>query len=506
MIFYFTSENIFSFNSGTEFSQAKRTKLFNLEGQTAFYVARNYNPNFHQVALQMELSDDQLINMYDYFQEAIIVPHKKINVRFAPFISKRDYHLDSVNPNYSLIKYHGQTTAKVNIAPLTVGLVGSVEYYDSFGNIAAIDYWDWRGFKSSTQYFHPNGQPGAQRFFSPEGKPVMEIARMNISGKLFPTMYKLFDYRGRNWRFDSENELFIFFMNELIAQRPGVVINDRPSMTDVIARIGGAIKKFQYLHDVHTADSGNPVRGEIMTGLKPLFTTYSSAYDGIIVATNEQRNDLKKRYPKMNIYQAPDTYIDQEQLAKRPKNYSSRVSHKLLYFGRLSEEKHPEQAIRAFGVIKQIVSDATLEFRGYSSSPDFMAQLKKQVVDAGLKGSVAFCSYATGVHRDRILDQAELVIQTSTGEGFSMSLLEAMSHGLPVVAYDANYGPRNFVRDAFNGYLVNNGNVVGLADNVIKIFQDNSLWQKLSVGAYQTAKAFDAKNVWDNWQKSGILN
>ncbi|WP_144267007.1 glycosyltransferase, partial [Oenococcus oeni] len=109
-------------------------------------------------------------------------------------------------------------------------------------------------------------------------------------------------------------------------------------------------------------------------------------------------------------------------------------------------------------------------------------------------------------HRDRILDQAELVIQTSTGEGFSMSLLEAMSHGLPVVAYDANYGPRNFVRDAFNGYLVNNGNVVGLADNVIKIFQDNSLWQKLSVGAYQTAKAFDAKNVWDNWQKSGILN
>ncbi|MDI4584789.1 accessory Sec system glycosyltransferase Asp1 [Oenococcus sp. UCMA 14587] len=506
MIFYFTSENIFSFNSGTEFSQAKRTKLFNLENQSAFYVARNYNPNFHQVAWQMELSDGQVINMYDYFQEATNVTRKKINVRFASFISKRDYHLDSVNPNYSLIKYHGQTSAKVNIAPLTVGLVGNVEYYDSFGNTEAIDYWDWRGFKSSTQYFHPNGQPGAQRFFSPEGKLVMEIVRMNISGKLFPTMYKLFDYKGKDWRFDSENELFIFFMNELISQRPGIIINDRPSMMDVVARISGETKKFQYLHDVHTIDSGNPIKGEIMTSLKPLFTTYSSAYNGIIVATSEQRNDLKKRYPRINIYQAPDTYIDQEQLEKPQKSYSLRVSHKLLYFGRLSEEKHPEQTIRAFSVIKQTVPDATLEFRGYPSSSAFMTSLKKQVVDAGLKESVTFCNYVTGDQRNRVLDQAELVIQTSTGEGFSMSVLEAMSHGLPAVVYDANYGPRSFVRDSFNGYLIENGNFVGLADNVIKIFQNNSLWQKLSFGAYQTARAFDAKNVWSVWQKSGIFD
>ena len=44
---YFISENVFTFNSGTEHSQMKRVKLFNAQGQPALYVTRNYNRAWH---------------------------------------------------------------------------------------------------------------------------------------------------------------------------------------------------------------------------------------------------------------------------------------------------------------------------------------------------------------------------------------------------------------------------------------------------------------------------
>ncbi len=88
--------------------------------------------------------------------------------------------------------------------------------------VVAKDIWDRRGFKSSTQYFHPDGAFGPQVFYDRAGKPKIEITRMNVNGELRNTMYKLLDYQGRAWRFDTENEMFVFFMNELMLKHPGV--------------------------------------------------------------------------------------------------------------------------------------------------------------------------------------------------------------------------------------------------------------------------------------------
>ncbi|MFT8878658.1 MAG: glycosyltransferase [Oenococcus sp.] len=506
-MFYFVSENIFSFNSGTEFSQAKRVQLFNAKGQQAFYVAHDYNPSFHQSAKQLDLPDDQLLNMYDYFQNALSVTRRQIPVRFARTIPKRDYHIDGIDANYSLIKSHGRIIARATIAPLTVGLMGNMIYYDRFGNTAATDYWDWRGFKSSTQYFHPDGQPGPQIFFDPAGRKVMEVIRMNISGQLFPTMYRLFNYHGRDWRFDSENDLFIFFMNEILSQQSesSVIINDRPSMIDAVAHIHGAMAKFQYLHDGHTVDSDNPLRGRLSDVLTPLFTADASAFTGVITATEAQRKILARRFPKMAFYCAPDTFVPQQLLQTRPQSLTGRRLHHLIYFGRLSEEKHPEQAIYALSAIRKKIPDVSLEFRGYASSADFLASLKKIVADKDLSDAVVFADYALGPVLWQSLDQAQMVIQTSTGEGFSMSLIEAMAHGLPAAAYHANFGPDVIIQNGENGFLVKNGSYADLAAAVVKVFQDNALWQHLSAGAYQTAHRYDADSVWRAWQQSGVL-
>ena len=39
-------------------------------------------------------------------------------------------------------------------------------------------------------------------------------------------------------------------------------------------------------------------------------------------------------------------------------------------------------------------------------------------------------------------------------EGFSLSLLESLSHGVPVISYDIKYGPAEMINNGENGYLI----------------------------------------------------
>lgn len=249
---YFVNENIFSMNSGTEFSAAQRVMLFKKNKVPAQIVTRNYNPLMIDDVHRIGLEQKDVVNMYDYFQGTLDVAPKDVNVRYTEAIDKYQYHIDGVDPNESKIVYHGKTIGKVNIAPGTVGLVGSIEYYNDMNTVVAKDIWDRRGFKSSTQYFHPDGAFGPQVFYDREGKPKIEITRMNVNGELRNTMYKLLDYQGRAWRFDTENEMFVFFMNELMLKHPGVLINDRPSLISEVAAVVGARGKWQFLHSAHT--------------------------------------------------------------------------------------------------------------------------------------------------------------------------------------------------------------------------------------------------------------
>ena len=58
---------------------------------------------------------------------------------------------------------------------------------------------------------------------------------------------------------------------------------------------------------------------------------------------------------------------------------------------------------------------------------------------------------------------------TSRREGFPMVLLEAMSVGLPVIAYDCPTGPRDIITDGVDGYIVADGDTESLAASLAEL-------------------------------------
>lgn len=496
---YFVNENIFTLNSGTEFSAIKRLKMFKNHKVEAKILTRNYNPQLSGDLKRVDLTHDDIINMYDYFQEVMNIPEKEVNVRYTEKIDKRKYHIEGIDANESLIRHAGQTIAKVLIAPATAGLVGSIEYNDSMNHVVVKDIWDRRGFLSSTQYFHPDGSLGPQIFFDINGIPKLEITHMNIQGVLNPTMYKLLDYKGGNRRFNREEELFAFFMTELANQEPSVFINDRPSLIPAVAAVKGAVGKWQFLHNSHSKNNQQEGASRLVVDyLQDLFTLYKDIFDGLIVATEQQKNEITKYYNFKHVVSLTDTFSNKFEIP------ISRDINKIVYIGRMSAEKKPADIIEIFSNIHRRFPKTTLDFYGYSSPMGVQKDLEKIVEKKKLQDVVHFKGFQSEKEIGKVLDNAGILLNTSDGEAFGMNVLEALSHGVPVVAYKVKYGLNEQIEDGKNGYLVPYGAIQAAVDSVIDVLQSLVQWEAFSRAAYEKSKEYSEESVWSQWLNERI--
>lgn len=73
---YLIGENVFSLNSGTEFSQFQRLHALKRAGHEVKIVTRNYNRFLSQNLKQHGLDQQDSINMYDFFQKTLNQPRK----------------------------------------------------------------------------------------------------------------------------------------------------------------------------------------------------------------------------------------------------------------------------------------------------------------------------------------------------------------------------------------------------------------------------------------------
>ncbi len=101
---------------------------------------------------------------------------------------------------------------------------------------------------------------------------------------------------------------------------------------------------------------------------------------------------------------------------------------------------------------------------------------------------------------DRYMESAVLV-STSLFEPFGLVIPEAMSCGVPVVAYACPYGPVAIITDGKDGYLVPPGDEATFAQRLCRLMDDEALRQNMGQAAILSSQRYDAQQVMPLWKK-----
>jgi glycosyltransferase involved in cell wall biosynthesis len=105
--------------------------------------------------------------------------------------------------------------------------------------------------------------------------------------------------------------------------------------------------------------------------------------------------------------------------------------------------------------------------------------------------------FMPGFRKDvqRFYQLADLSVLTSFSEGLSITVLESMRHGVPVVATEVGGNPE-IVQSGRTGYLVPAGNRERFAEAVIRLLRDPSLRERFGSAAQSViADRFDLNGV-----------
>jgi glycosyltransferase involved in cell wall biosynthesis len=141
----------------------------------------------------------------------------------------------------------------------------------------------------------------------------------------------------------------------------------------------------------------------------------------------------------------------------------------VLFVGRLHPVKYPEDAIRAFAMIKRRVSNACMLVVGTGVLRE---ELERTAEEEGVSGSVIFLGRKGYGELVDILYTADVLLAPHGG----MTLVEAALASTPAVAYDFDWHSE-FIRDGETGYIVPFRDHRGMADKAVRILTDDPLRQ-----------------------------
>lgn len=457
-MYYFINEYILQKNSSVEHTAMNRVKLFNHYHHPAQIVTKIYDRLLHRTLGEFDLKDADVVNMFDFFQEATEVVPRVVHTT--------DLHLPlaseiTVGANFSQVFEGDVQTSNVGFIPGTIGRVFYQEFLDPQGNAIETDLWDWRGFKSATQYFGQNGKLMMQRYYTPLGRIVMdEYYVADTAGNPLTSRIILKDYQGQGDRFfQNTDDLFTFFLEELARQdhEQTTFIGDRPgtAVAPLLALTYPA-RKFLSLPINHVRKPDDPLHAPLDGFLQPALEQ-AQRFDGFITVTPQQAEHLTTRFKGLKaVAISPVTTTPLAKTAPMAQlvAQNKRRANSVLYVGRIAPDKQIDQLLRMFALVKDRVATATFDLYGYGQ-PDYVNQMKALVTELELTNQVTFKDYDPQLAQK--YDHYQIMVNMSLADAGPLAMLEAMSHGIPVMSYPFNYGVREIIQPHQTGDLITPG-------------------------------------------------
>lgn len=163
------------------------------------------------------------------------------------------------------------------------------------------------------------------------------------------------------------------------------------------------------------------------------------------------------------------------------------------YVGRIKKYKSVDHLLRAFAIVLKILPEAKLVIIGEGDGKPAFERLSNELQ---INHATTFTGFLPLEEKVKLLNQMQIVVNTSAKEGWGLTVTEANACGTPAVASDVP-GLRDAVKDGETGLLYEYGNIEQLAEKILLLLRDEHLRTRLTNGALEYAQSL----TWDKSAK-----
>ena len=210
--------------------------------------------------------------------------------------------------------------------------------------------------------------------------------------------------------------------------------------------------------------------------------------DGIVALSECDQEFFSAFNPNTRFIVNPFEFVPQDTPCS---DYEKNI---ILWTGRISEEKNPLDVLKVLELIRAEIPNIMLYIVG-GENAKIVAQMEQYVKEHNLGPNVHMTGYV--LDTAQYYSKASCFLMTSAFEGFSLTMVEALSHGVPIVSYDLPY--LTLIRDGRGIITVPQRDCAMMASEVVKLLRAPERIRTLGKQGKQLVTELANKDIMSEW-------
>ena len=288
----------------------------------------------------------------------------------------------------------------------------------------------------------------------------------------------------------KKNQLNRLFVSRLRSQIeeicPDVLVCVRSEFARTVSKVKGNIP---FVFESHTSRFAQRfIKADWYTQAKDEFNNYAVRRAQRVVTLTE--GDAKDWY-KIN----PNVQVIPNMVHLNPYgrhcNYNSKS---VIFVGRFSTQKDITSLLEIWKLVHHRHLEWQLQiYGGFGEEQDKLLPVIKEMnanINVHEPTQFIFGRYL----------ESSIFLLTSRFEPFGLVIPEAMSCGLPVVAFDCPYGPADIIDNGNDGFIIGNRDITEFAEKVCLLIENPELRKTMGQAGIRSSQRYDASLIMPKWK------
>ena len=221
-----------------------------------------------------------------------------------------------------------------------------------------------------------------------------------------------------------------------------------------------------------------------------------SKHTHVLFTINEEDYQNAKKMKSKDVIKIPGVGVNLQRFSKLTdaSKLSQRINMNytendfiLFFAAELNDNKNQRELIYAVQAVIKKIPEIKLLLAGTGPNKEELVGLVKTL---NIEDKVIFLGQIDNV--DEYLKITDVAVSSSKREGLPVNLIEAMASGIPSIVSSCR-GNVDLIKDNQNGFVYHN--VEELVSYLVKIYQNENLYNKLSSNAVSMAQKFSETKV-----------